>query len=440
MTTRLAWFSPLPPARSGIAAYSADLVPRLGPSHAIDCFSEATARDFVWKARRDPYDLVVYQLGNAPCHDYMWGYLAAFPGLVVLHDARLHHARARDLLQQERFDDYRREFWYDHPEAHRDFVEYAVAGLGGPIYYCWPMLRVVMRTARLIAVHNPRVAADLRDEFPDTGIEAIRLGTAPFPGRLGADGAARGRVRASLGVPDTAVLFAAFGKITAEKRMGAILRAFDALARERDDVHLLLAGDASDYPSLGEELASASHASRVHVSGYVADEAIGDSLTASDACLCLRWPTALETSASWLQCLAAARPTVISDLAHLVDVPTMEPGGRRAPLASAEPVAIAIPLLDEDESLLLAMRRLANEPRLRDALGRAGHAYWSANHTLDVMAGDYRRLIAQAVERPAPVVTDLPSHFTHDHSDTARAITRAFGISDFRFQISESEI
>ena len=142
MTTRLAWFSPLPPARSGIAAYSADLVPRLGPSHAIDCFSEATARDFVWKARRDPYDLVVYQLGNAPCHDYMWGYLAAFPGLVVLHDARLHHARARDLLHQERFDDYRREFWYDHPEAHRDFVEYAVAGLGGPIYYCWPMLRV----------------------------------------------------------------------------------------------------------------------------------------------------------------------------------------------------------------------------------------------------------------------------------------------------------
>ncbi len=159
---RLAWFSPLPPERSGIAAYSADLVPRLAPAHAIDCYTAENVRDFLWKARRDPYDLVVYQLGNAPCHDYMWGYLAAFPGLVVLHDARLHHARARALLQQERFDDYRREFWYDHPEARRDVVEYAVAGLGGPIYYCWPMLRVVMRTARLVAVHNPRVAADLR--------------------------------------------------------------------------------------------------------------------------------------------------------------------------------------------------------------------------------------------------------------------------------------
>jgi glycosyltransferase involved in cell wall biosynthesis len=425
---RIAWFSPLPPARSGIATYSADLVQRLAPVHAIDCFSEANARDFVWRVRRDPYDLVVYQLGNAPCHDYMWAYLAAYPGLVVLHDARLHQSRARSLLQQGRFDDYRREFWYDHPDARRDFAEYAIEGLGGPIYYCWPMLRAVMRTARLVAVHNPRVAADLREEFPSAAVEAIHLGTAP----LDAGASARGRVRAALGVPNDAVLFAAFGKITAEKRARAILRAFEALARERADVHLLLAGDASDYPALEVERASSAHAPRVHVSGYVADEAIGDYLAASDACLCLRWPTALETSASWLQCLAAARPTVLSDLAHLVDIPTIEPGGRRAAAAGAasmDPVAIAIDLLDEDESLLLAMRTLADEPRLREELGRAGHEYWSAHHTLDVMAGDYQRLIAQAVSRPAPIVTDLPSHFTENYSDTTRAIAARFGIA-----------
>jgi len=217
---RLAWFSPLPPARSGIATYSGDLVPRLARDHTIDTFDEVTVRDFAWRARRDPYDLVVYQLGNAPCHDFMWGYLAAHPGLVVVHDARLHHARARDLLAQERFDDYRREFWYDHPEAPRDFVEYAVAGLGGPIYYNWPMLRAVMQSARMVAVHNPRVADDLREEFPGTAIEAIRLGVAA----PAADRGARQRVRAALGVPEAAVLFAAYGKITAEKRIAAILR------------------------------------------------------------------------------------------------------------------------------------------------------------------------------------------------------------------------
>ena len=422
---RLAWFSPLPPARSGIAAFSADLVPRLAPAHAIDCFSAENVRDFLWKARRDPYDLVVYQLGNAPCHDYMWGYLAAFPGLVVLHDARLHQSRARALLHQERFDDYRREFWYDHPGARRDFVEYAVAGLGGPIYYCWPMLRVVLRTARLVAVHNPRVAADLRQEYPGTAIEAIHLGTAP----LAADAAARGRLRARFGVRDEAVLFAMFGKITAEKRIAAIIRAFDAVAGERRDVHLLLAGDSSDYPALERERSASAYAARVHLSGYLPDQAIGDYLAAADVCLCLRWPTALETSASWLQCLAAARPTVISDLAHLADIPTLDPRSRRPSHPSAEPVAMAIDLIDEDESLRLAMRALAGEPRLRASLAHAGRAYWSAHHTLDVMTDDYQRLIATAAARPAPVVTDLPAHFADDHSQIARAITARLGIS-----------
>ena len=51
---RLAWFSPLPPVRSGISAYSAELVPRLAAAHAIDTFSAAGAREVLGKARRDP--------------------------------------------------------------------------------------------------------------------------------------------------------------------------------------------------------------------------------------------------------------------------------------------------------------------------------------------------------------------------------------------------
>src|SRR5437764_10157171 len=113
---RVAWFSPLPPVRSGIAAYSAELLPVLRRSFEIDWYGEPDAHDFVWKHQREPYDLTVYHLGNARCHDYMWAYLARYPGLVVLHDARLHHARARHLLAQERADDYRREFAFDHPD------------------------------------------------------------------------------------------------------------------------------------------------------------------------------------------------------------------------------------------------------------------------------------------------------------------------------------
>jgi glycosyltransferase involved in cell wall biosynthesis len=409
---RVAWFSPLPPVESGIAADNADLLPRLEREFDIDRFDEPRAHDFIWRNQRAPYNLVVYQLGNAGCHDFIWAYLARFPGLAVVHDPTLHQARAAQLLRERRFDDYRHEFWFDHPDANRDFVEYAVEGLGGPIYYFWSMLRVVMRTARLVAVHNERVAADLRDEFPDTPIEAIRLGKSP----LDISGATRAAMRARLGYPDSAIVFAAFGKITAEKRVGSIVRAFSTLVGEGIDARLLLVGDSSGYASLTHELSAGGVADRTHVTGFVSDEAIGGYLAASDVCLCLRWPTARETSASWLHCLAAARPTIVSDLAHTVDVPAR--------------VALRVDLLDEDASLLRAMRALAGDAHRRAEQARAGHDYWAANHTMDAAADDYRRIIHKAVASPVPATApDLPSHFRRDYSDSARAILQRFGAS-----------
>ena len=88
---RIAWFTPLPPVRSGIARYSVELLSRLGHHYEIDVFVDTaerqapsgvasvfSAHDFVWKHAVDPYALIVYQLGNAPCHDYMWPYLVRF--------------------------------------------------------------------------------------------------------------------------------------------------------------------------------------------------------------------------------------------------------------------------------------------------------------------------------------------------------------------------
>jgi glycosyltransferase involved in cell wall biosynthesis len=429
---RLAWFSPLPPVRSGVAAYSAEVLPHLRGDHAIDCFVDGAARvdpeydahDFVWRHRREPYDLVVYQLGNAPCHDYLWAYLAAYPGLVVLHDARLHHARARCLLSRDRADDYRAEFRFDHPDAVQDFTEYAVEGLGGPIYSFWSMIRVVVSTARMIAVHNPRVAAALGEEYPQAAVGLIRMGV-PASACARDETEARARVRRELAIPDDAVLLVAFGKMTPDKRIEEILRAFGALVDEGVNAYLMLVGDAGEYAALER---SAHGTDRVRVTGYVADDAIDAYLAAGDVCLCLRWPTALETSASWLRGLAARRATVITGLAHLVDVPATDPRSWRATHASREPVAVTIDLLDEDRALLLAMRRLAADRTLRGDLARAGYEHWLRDHTLGAMAADYRRVIDAAVSRPAPVPTGLPEHLIDDHSSAARQIARRFDV------------
>ena len=138
---RLAWFTPWPPDASGIAGRSAELVPMLAArGHGIDVFvderrvpvarsgAEAprpgqvrvqSAHDFVWRAARGQYDLPVYQLGNSRLHEFIWPYLFGWPGLAVLHDARLHHARGRALLMRERRDDYRAEFRWSHPSVSR---------------------------------------------------------------------------------------------------------------------------------------------------------------------------------------------------------------------------------------------------------------------------------------------------------------------------------
>ncbi len=423
---RIAWFSPLPPAPTGIAGYSADVLPLLDAAGLeIDRYQAANAHDFVWTNQRARYDLVVYQLGNAPWHDYMWAYLAHYPGLVVLHDARLQHARAAQLLRERRTDDYRREFAYDHPDA-AAAADYAIAGLDGSPLYFWSMARAVVDSARLVAVHNPYVAGELRERHPAADIEVIRMGVPALP----AAPDARLRIRRELALPEDSVVFVAFGLVTREKRIEAILRALGAMTSRGVNAQLLLVG-GDGYPALAETIADYGIGDRVRSAGYVADHRIADYLDAADVALCLRWPTAEETSASWIRALAAGKPTIITSLPHTADVPALDARTWQPTRRSNTPVAVAIDLLDEDAGLLAAMSRLADDSALRASLGKAGNDYWKAEHLVSLMADDYRRVIAMAAARPAPGITGLPAHLTGDYSARAKAIARELGV-EFR--------
>lgn len=441
---RLAWFTPLPPVRSGISAYSAELLPRLAADAEIDVFVEGAPRpearvfgahDFVWRHLTRPYDLVVFQVGNAACHDYTWPYLVRFPGLVVLHDAQLHHARAQALLRRaQRAGDYRAEFRYCHPDAPAGVSEFFIQGRGGPLFYLWPLIRVAIRSARMVAVHSDGVARDLRERFPDARIDSIRMGVAD-PGPAG-EAAAR-EVRQRFQIPGEAFVFAAFGTITGEKRIPQALEALARVAEVRPDARLLLVGDASAY-DVARDARAHGVADRVVMTGYVDDAEVPACLAAADVCLCLRWPTSRETSASWLRCLAAGKPTVTTALAHTADVPALDPrtwtvaGLPPAPVlpgagdVNPEPVHVSIDILDEAHSLGLAMRRLALSRELRDQLGRAARAFWAREHTLDRMAADYRRSIANATTWDRSPSADLPDHLRDDGTGLAREVARAF--------------
>lgn len=443
---RLALFSPLPPSTSGIAAYTAELVPRLRPKvAALDVFVDRPPRpdetgvwsvhDFIWKHRRRPYDLTVYQMGNASCHDYMWAYLFRYPGLVVLHDAQLHQARALYLTTRwpPRGEDYLIEFRANHPDAPADIRGLVSVRLGETLYHLWPFVRLVLQRARLTAVHNAWLMRDLAERHPDVDLAAIEMGVAdPLVLEAGGESAldrAAAAFRARVGIPEGAVVVGAFGGVTPEKRIAQLVRALSAVRLRQPALHVLLAGAPVDYYDVMADVRRWGVADRVHVAGFVDDEELGAAMRAADICACLRWPTNYETSASWLRCLGAGRPTIITDLSHLADVPALDPRGWRPTSASgAEPVAVAIDILNEDHSLQLALDRLATDAALRHRLGTAARAWWEARHQLDDMVAAYERLIARAVSMNAKSPA-LPAHLLEDGTAEARALARETGVS-----------
>jgi glycosyltransferase involved in cell wall biosynthesis len=506
---RLAWFTPLPPVSSGVARYSAELVPALTSTHQIDLFVDGdpasvadppapvlSAHDFVWRHDRHPYDLIVYQLGNARCHDYMWGYLARYPGLVVLHDGQLHHARALSLRAQHREDDYREEFRANHPGVPADAAELAIAGWLGALTYIWPMRRLVVDMARMVVVHNQWLADVICEEQPSARVRVVEMGVP-----LGRDGSACGPreesesssaaarasgggapravknantsghaeprisesearhqrqeapgvgprrewkmpvdVRARYGIPADAVLFVSPGTATPEKRIPQAIRALAGLDDRVRPAHLLLVGQGVDHYDPMVDAARYGVADRVTLAGYVPHEDLDEYLAAADVCLCLRWPTSRETSAAWLRCLAAGRPTVITDLVHTADVPALDPRNWKVVHAQpaverdtldappVDPAAVAIDILDEDHSLSLAMRRLAADPALRTTLGRHARALWASRFTLERMAAGYRQAIDEALATPVPdrsAHSGLPPHLVANGMELAASLMRA---------------
>ncbi len=435
---RLAWFSPLPPTRSGIAAYSHELLPILGRSHEIEVFisSDDTpqalqaaydqipqvravhqSRDFLPFHQRHPFDLIVYQLGNARCHDCVWAYVTRFPGLVVLHETVLHHARAAQLLRDGRVNEYRAELQYDQPELPAGASELAVSGTPSELYYEWPLVRPVIETARLLVVHNSRVADDLQHRYPGCRVDVVRMGVSdPHNGRSFARAERR------------EVVFVTFGLITPEKQIPTVLRAFKRLGSDVP-ARLRLVGATVSHYDVAADIRSLGLDERVDMVGYVADTELRSELLNADVCLCLRWPTGSETSASWLRCLAAGKPTVISTLTHLTDVPVLDPRTwRPTQTAGGDAIGFMVDLLTQEESLRLAMRHLATDSTLRATLGHRARAFWEQHHTLAAMADDYERAIETAAAERQATVFDLPDHFRDDATEHARALLEPFGV------------
>jgi len=154
-------------------------------------------------------------------------------------------------------------------------------------------------------------------------------------------------------------------------------------------------------------------------------------LDESDVVLHLPWPAHDDLTPA-IAALAASRPLVIMESESSAGWPSLDPQTwqPRGFDVKDPPIAIAIDPRDEEHSLMLALRRLANDARLRRDLASAAHAWWSARATVDHAAAAWQSILHEAAAIAPPLhPPGWPPHLTADGTERARELLGEFAVS-----------
>lgn len=403
---RVAMFTPLPSVQSGIAQYSAELLPLLGQALALDVYvdgyqpsvavanvSVRPARAFARAQARRPYDAIIYQMGNSPAHAYMLPLVARHPGLLVLHDYVLHHLHVWLAVNRRQTADYQAEMAARYGAAGEDVARRTLRGQMPASVFDYPLSERVVEASPLVAVHNAYAAELVRQRTGRADVAVIPMGVPLY--RLPDREAARRR----LGLPPAVPVIASLGEMSPHKRLDVVLRALVRVRQRHPDVVYVVAGKESPGLNLDRQVWMLGLDDSVRRLGYIAEASVPDLLAAADLIVNLRFPTAGETSASLMRILAAGQAVIVTRAGAMAELP-------------ADTVALTPADAIEEELLTEQIVGLLADPVLRGRLGANARAFVEQGHTLAASARAYlaliERLMGQILPAPAwaPVVVD----------------------------------
>jgi glycosyltransferase involved in cell wall biosynthesis len=389
---RLAYFTPLPPARSGIADYSRELLPYLAQLSDLTLFTDnpeavdaALQNEYCIRSlssygtSRWQHDVAVYQMGNSSHHRGMYPVLLRYPGITVLHDYGLHHFLAHSTVGEGNYAAYVREMGYSLGQKGVDWAWDILYGRREHPLFEEPLNERVLDHSLGVIVHSRHVAEQLRAKRPFLPLALIPAPIEPRPGH------AR---RAELNWPDDALIFASLGLVTASKQLEMVLRCFAALRESAPHSYFLIAGDVHPEVNLEEIIHRLDLQEWVKCTGFVTElDEFVDWIYTADVVVNLRYPSVGETSATALRALAAGRPLIVFDHGWYSELP--------------DELCWKAPPGDET-ALLAAMRRLAEDTELRQAMGRAAVVYVRDEHTPAKAALQQVAFIEQVLARLTP--------------------------------------
>jgi glycosyltransferase involved in cell wall biosynthesis len=341
------FYSPFPPARTGIADYSA----------ALFAAMKRTKPD-IPLLKNSPGERNFYHIGNNGLHKEIYGRALATPGVAMLHDAVLMHFLLGSLTRESFIE----EFVFNYGEWHRQLASDLWAGRARSavesMYFRYPMLKRIAAGSRAIVVHNPEAAAIVRSHAPDARVVEIPhlFEPPPPPPAFEIE-----RLRASWNLKRSDCLFAVFGHLRESKRIQQVLRTFANVRREVPGAALLLAGDfvSTDLARAAEPLLGAPGIIRL---GYTPDEHFWMLAHACDVCINLRYPAAGETSGIGVRLLGIGRPVLFSEGLAVSRIP--------------QSACVRIDSGPSEEEMLgEIMIHLARSPAARREMGRMAAAY-----------------------------------------------------------------
>jgi glycosyltransferase involved in cell wall biosynthesis len=357
---KAAYYSPLPPSRSGIADYSALLLPELESRIDVELARPGRFR------RAPKADVALYHVGNDPdAHGWIVEALRRRPGVVVLHELVLHHLVAGITLARGDAAGYLAAMERDHGLAGR-LLAYGV--LDNRIPPLWetrpqdfPLAGEILRLAQSLIVHSRYVEEGARAAGYEGPVARIAhpAWSPPVAG-----------VRRE-------TLIGCFGHLNESKRIPQLYAAFARVRERMPDAGLLLVGEASP------RLADLDVPQGVTREGYVDERRLWSLMEACDVVVSLRSPTMGETSGTAIRALSTGRPLVVSDVGWFAELP--------------DDVAVKVaPDEREVEALAVALERLLADDRRRRKMGEAARELAATQHDVGRVADLYVAALEEA--------------------------------------------
>ncbi|MGH3133720.1 MAG: glycosyltransferase family 4 protein, partial [Gaiellaceae bacterium] len=367
---KLAYFSPMPPERTGVADYSALLVPALR-----ERFDLTVVRRGRKRAPRGT-DVSLYHVGNNPdAHGWIVDALRRQPGVVVLHDFVVHHLVAGMTIGRRDGHGYLDLMEREHGVVGRLLAHGVLDKRIPPLWESrpedFPLATFVLEHATGLIVHSRAVRELARRAGFERPIWVVPHPAWPVP-EVGPERVAAGTV------------VGCFGVVNASKRIPELLRAFAGVRGRHPDATLLLVGPTSPGFDLDRRLQRLGLAGEgLAREGWVDEQRLWALMAGIDVSVNLRHPTMGETSGSAIRSLSLGKPLVVSDVGWFSELP--------------DEVALKLPVDgDEVAALEAALELLVRREDVRTAMGGAASALARREHDLARVAELYAAALEDA--------------------------------------------